>query len=156
LKSLAPIPESEEESLYTEEDKEDLKEKKMNETFVAKSDQLSTELIPNKKPASEPPNVKVPPSLPSKPASEPPKAEAPPSQPSKPTSEPAKVEVPRSLPSKPQGLETVQKPKGHSRLDYSKWDKVEDDSSEDDEDDDEDEMPQYKFKVRTIGVRSVK
>ncbi|KAM0821342.1 hypothetical protein ACQ4PT_060359 [Festuca glaucescens] len=122
--SLAPIPESEEESLYTEEDKEDLpvKEDKMSETLVAKSDQPAAELIPKKKPASEPP----------------------------------KVEVPPSLPSKPQGWETVQKPKGHSGLDYSKWDKVEDDSSEDDEDDDEDEMPQYKFKVRTIGVRSVK
>uniref|UniRef100_A0ACD5V1F4 Uncharacterized protein n=1 Tax=Avena sativa TaxID=4498 RepID=A0ACD5V1F4_AVESA len=122
--SLAPIPESEEESLYTEEDKEDLtvKENKKNESSVDKPDQPSTKLIPEKKPATEPP----------------------------------KVEAPPNLPSKPHGLEPIEKPKGHSRLDYSKWDKVEDDSSEDDDDDDEDEMPQYKFKVRTIGVRSVK
>lgn len=141
--SLAPIPESEEESLYAEEkedlppkenkkneeylyteEKEDLhpKENKKNETFIAKSDQPSTKLIPENKPATEP----------------------------------QKVEVPPSQLSKPQGWQTIDKPKGHSGLDYSKWDRVEDDSSEDDEDDDEDEMPQYKFKVRTIGVRSVK
>uniref|UniRef100_A0ACD5UTR0 Uncharacterized protein n=1 Tax=Avena sativa TaxID=4498 RepID=A0ACD5UTR0_AVESA len=122
--SLAPIPESEEESLYTEQGKEDLavKENKKNESSVDKSDQPSTKLISEKKPVTEPP----------------------------------KVEAPPSLPTKPHGLDPIEKPKGHSRLDYSKWDKVEDDSSEDDEDDDEDEMPQYKFKVRTIGVRSVK
>ncbi|KVI10253.1 Tetratricopeptide-like helical [Cynara cardunculus var. scolymus] len=52
--------------------------------------------------------------------------------------------------------EEIPKPKGHSRLDYSRWDKVEDDSSEDDEDDDEDSQPQYRFRVKNIGVRSVK
>lgn len=53
--------------------------------------------------------------------------------------------------------ESIPKPKGHSRLDYSRWDKVEDDSSDDDEDDDdEDSQPQYRFRVKNIGVRSVK
>ncbi|KAL4553972.1 hypothetical protein LXL04_039907 [Taraxacum kok-saghyz] len=53
--------------------------------------------------------------------------------------------------------EPIPKPKGHSRLDYSRWDKVEDDSSEEDEDDDdEDSRPQYRFRVKNIGVRSVK
>lgn len=52
--------------------------------------------------------------------------------------------------------EAIPKPKGHSRLDYSRWDKVEDDSSEDDEDDDEDCQPHYRFRVKNIGVRSVK
>ncbi|XP_071696398.1 uncharacterized protein [Rutidosis leptorrhynchoides] len=50
----------------------------------------------------------------------------------------------------------IPKPKGHSRLDYSRWDKVEDDSSEDDDDSDEDSRPQYRFRVKNIGVRSVK
>lgn len=51
--------------------------------------------------------------------------------------------------------EEIPKPKGHSRLDYSRWDKVENDSSEDD-DEDEDSQPQYRFRVKNIGVRSVK
>lgn len=51
----------------------------------------------------------------------------------------------------------VPKPKGHSKLDYSRWDKVEDDSSDDeDDDDDEVQQPQYRFRVRTVGVRPVK
>ncbi|KAK2972007.1 hypothetical protein RJ640_005027 [Escallonia rubra] len=51
----------------------------------------------------------------------------------------------------------IPKPKGHSRLDYSRWDKVEDDSSEDEDDEDEEESrPQYRFRVRTVGVRPVK
>ncbi|KAK4285697.1 hypothetical protein QN277_002360 [Acacia crassicarpa] len=56
--------------------------------------------------------------------------------------------------------QSIPKPKGHSALNYARWDSVEDDSSEDDDnDDDEDEeesQPQYRFRVRTIGVRSVK
>ncbi|KAK4341752.1 hypothetical protein RND71_037568 [Anisodus tanguticus] len=55
--------------------------------------------------------------------------------------------------------EAIPQPKGHSRLDYSRWDKVEDESSEDDSDDDDDEddsQPQYRFRVKTIGVRAVK
>lgn len=55
----------------------------------------------------------------------------------------------------PQGWEAVPKPKGHSRLDYSRWDKVEDDSSEE-EDEAEDSQPQYRFRLKTVGVRPVK
>lgn len=55
------------------------------------------------------------------------------------------------------GWQTIPKPKGHSTLDYARWDRVEDDSSEDDDDDEEEESgPQYRFRVRTVGVRSVK
>ena len=55
------------------------------------------------------------------------------------------------------GLQTIPKPKGHSALDYSRWDQVEDDSSEEeDDDDDEQSQPQYRFRVRTVGVRAVK
>ncbi|KAK1304503.1 hypothetical protein QJS10_CPB11g01530 [Acorus calamus] len=55
------------------------------------------------------------------------------------------------------GWQTIPKPQGHSRLDYSRWDRVEDDSSEEDDDDDEEqEQPQYRFRVRTVGIRPVK
>ncbi|KAK9132846.1 hypothetical protein Scep_012374 [Stephania cephalantha] len=54
------------------------------------------------------------------------------------------------------GWEAIPKPKGHSNLDYSRWDKVEDDSSEDEEEEDQDSQPQYRFRVRTVGVRTVK
>ena len=55
------------------------------------------------------------------------------------------------------GWQAIPKPKGHSALDYARWDRVEDDSSEDDDDDDDDEsQPQYRFRVRTVGVRPVK
>ncbi len=57
----------------------------------------------------------------------------------------------------PKGWQTIPKPKGHSTLDYARWDNVEDDSSEeDDDDDDEESQPQCRFRVRTIGVRPVK
>ncbi|KAK1581717.1 hypothetical protein Q3G72_008373 [Acer saccharum] len=56
------------------------------------------------------------------------------------------------------GWQAIPKPKGHSALDYARWDSVEGDSSEDDDDDDDDEesQPQYRFRVKTVGVRSVK
>lgn len=55
------------------------------------------------------------------------------------------------------GWQAIPKPKGHSQLDYSRWDRVEDESSEDDdEDDDSGSQPQYRFRVRTVGVRAVK
>lgn len=56
------------------------------------------------------------------------------------------------------GWQAIPKPKGHSSLDYARWDRVEDDSSEeeDDDDDDEESQPQYRFRVRTVGVQSVK
>lgn len=60
-------------------------------------------------------------------------------------------------PEKEKGWQAIPKPKGHSSLDYGRWDSVEDDSSEDDDDDDEEEsQPQYRFRVKTVGVRPVK
>ncbi|ERN14878.1 hypothetical protein AMTRI_Chr02g213260 [Amborella trichopoda] len=55
----------------------------------------------------------------------------------------------------PRGWESIPKPKGHSGLDYSRWDRVEDDSSDEEEEEDE-PQPQYRFRVRTVGVRPVK
>ncbi|KAJ3687403.1 hypothetical protein LUZ61_016567 [Rhynchospora tenuis] len=75
---------------------------------------------------------------------------------------------PLPLPSKPDspspqinGWGTIPKPKGHSGLDYSRWDKVQDASSEDDSDDDDDDddeagQPQYRFRLRTVSMRPVK
>ncbi|KFK35538.1 hypothetical protein AALP_AA4G003500 [Arabis alpina] len=58
------------------------------------------------------------------------------------------------------GWQAIPKPKGHSTLDYARWDAVEDDSSEEDDDEDSDDsdesQPQYRFRVRTVGVRPVK
>ncbi|WVZ87127.1 hypothetical protein U9M48_033819 [Paspalum notatum var. saurae] len=129
--SLAPIPECEEESLYLEEKEELAPKGQKTGASIIKLDQPASELVLEDKPSTGPILDR------------------------KPATESQKVEVP-SLPSKPQGWEAIPKPKGHSGLDYSKWDKVEDDSSEDEDDDDEEELPQYKFKVRTVGVRSVK
>ncbi|PKA52814.1 Peptidyl-prolyl cis-trans isomerase FKBP62 [Apostasia shenzhenica] len=50
-----------------------------------------------------------------------------------------------------QGWKAIQKPKGHSGLDYSRWDKVDDDSSEEEEEAEE-QLPQYRFRVRKSGV----
>lgn len=58
---------------------------------------------------------------------------------------------------KQSGWQAIPKPKGHSNLDYSRWDTVEDDSTEEeDEDEDEDSQPQYRFRVKTVGVKAVK
>lgn len=51
------------------------------------------------------------------------------------------------------GWQAIPKPKGHSALNYDRWDKVEDDSSEDE---DEESQPQYRFRLRTVGVQSAK
>lgn len=56
----------------------------------------------------------------------------------------------------PKGWQTIPKPKGHSTLDYARWDRVEDDSSEEDDEDDDESQPQYRFRVKTVGVRPVK
>lgn len=69
--------------------------------------------------------------------------------------QPAKFQASASISPKPQGWEAIPKPKGHSGLDYSQWDRVEHDSSEED-DDTEEQQPQYRFRVRTVGVRPVK
>lgn len=55
--------------------------------------------------------------------------------------------------SHPKGWDAIPKPKGHSGLDYSRWDKVESDSSDDEED--EDSEPHYRFRLRTVGVQPV-
>ncbi|CAN1157917.1 Protein unc-45 homolog A [Linum perenne] len=56
------------------------------------------------------------------------------------------------------GWQAIPKPKGHSTLNYGRWDRVEDDSSEeeDDDEDDEESQPQFRFRVRTVGVQPVK
>ncbi|CAN6684275.1 unnamed protein product [Malus baccata var. baccata] len=81
------------------------------------------------------------------------------------TTSPTEVVTPRaehvkasSEKEKDKGWQAIPKPKGHSSLDYARWDRVEDDSSEDDDDDDDDEdsQPQYRFRVKTVGVRPVK
>ncbi|XP_051135136.1 uncharacterized protein LOC127254208 [Andrographis paniculata] len=58
------------------------------------------------------------------------------------------------------GWQKIPKPKGHSQLDYSRWNSVEDDSSEEEDDSDDDDdvgsQPQYRFRVKTVGVRAVK
>ncbi|KAK6934782.1 hypothetical protein RJ641_034937 [Dillenia turbinata] len=54
------------------------------------------------------------------------------------------------------GWQAIAKPKGHSRLDYSRWDSVDDDSSEDEDDEDDESQLQYRFRVRNVGVKPVK
>uniref|UniRef100_A0A0D9W9G6 Uncharacterized protein n=1 Tax=Leersia perrieri TaxID=77586 RepID=A0A0D9W9G6_9ORYZ len=161
--ALAPILESEEESLCLEEDKEELPPKGNGniDISITKSDQSATNEVVKKKPAKEPIVEKKPATeliLEKKPSITELVVEKKPATEliteKKHATEPPKVGVLPSLPSKPPSWETIAKPKGHSRLDYSKWDRVEDDSSEE-EDDEEDELPQYKFKVRTVGVRSL-
>lgn len=122
LKSLAPIPESEEEAPSLEEIEEE-----------AQPDGTRTQSEEERKvdPADEKPEA--------------------------PVTQPANTEeASANTSSKPQGWEAIPKPKGHSGLDYSRWDRVEDDSSEEEEDDKEDQQPQYKFRVRTVGVKPVK
>ncbi|XP_008806789.1 sperm-associated antigen 1 [Phoenix dactylifera] len=84
------------------------------------------------------------------------KIELPSSNPGVPITQTPNLEVSANLPSKPKGWEAIPKPKGHSGLDYSRWDRVEDDSSEEEEDDAEEQQPQYRFRVRTVGIRPVK
>nr|GMC72311.1 sperm-associated antigen 1 [Ipomoea batatas] len=63
----------------------------------------------------------------------------------------------KSLQQQSAGWQAIPQPKGHSSLDYSRWDSVEDESSEEEDDDEEDEpKPQYRFRVKTVGVRAVK
>ncbi|KAL1221483.1 Peptidyl-prolyl cis-trans isomerase FKBP62 [Cardamine amara subsp. amara] len=58
------------------------------------------------------------------------------------------------------GWQAIPKPKGHSTLDYARWDTVENNSSEEEDDEDSDDSddspPQYRFRVKTVGVRPVK
>ncbi|XP_010941605.1 uncharacterized protein [Elaeis guineensis] len=110
--SLAPIPESEEEALYLEEDEESPPKRDAKIEPQSSNPEVTVTQTPN-------------------------------------------LAVSANLPSKPKGWEAIPKPKGHSGLDYSRWDRVEDDSSEE-EDDAEEQQPQYRFRVRTVGMRTVK
>lgn len=122
LKSLAPIPESEEEAPSLEE---------IEEEAPPEGTRTQSEEERKVDPADEKPEA--------------------------PVTQPANTEeASANTSSKPQGWEAIPKPKGHSGLDYSRWDRVEDDSSEEEEDDTEDQQPQYKFRVRTVGVKPVK
>eukprot|EP00250_Pteridium_aquilinum_P003453 c13765_g1_i1 orf=92-748(+) len=55
------------------------------------------------------------------------------------------------------GWEAIPKPKGHAGLDYSRWDSIAGGISDDDDDEDEDEEddspPQFKFRLRTVGLQ---
>ncbi|MCO5605087.1 hypothetical protein L7F22_059265 [Adiantum nelumboides] len=56
------------------------------------------------------------------------------------------------------GWEAIPKPKGHSRLDYSQWDSIAggiSDSDDEDEDDEGDSPPQFKFRLKTVGLKAV-
>ncbi|KAK4355081.1 hypothetical protein RND71_024052 [Anisodus tanguticus] len=134
--SLAPIPEAEAE-LEEDEDgddylKEDWEEqctnKETNEGDIGKDDRDVVEATVESESVKQTPEV----------------------------GDVQKIESPEQQSS---SWEAIPQPKGHSRLDYSRWDRVEDESSEDDSDDDDDEddsQPQYRFRVKTIGVRAVK
>ncbi|XP_024525581.1 mitochondrial import receptor subunit TOM34 isoform X1 [Selaginella moellendorffii] len=52
---------------------------------------------------------------------------------------------------KKSGCGAVSKPKAHSTIDYSKWNNIGDD---DQSDEDEEEAPQYRYRLRTIGLRT--
>ncbi|XP_068320713.1 uncharacterized protein [Pyrus communis] len=169
--SLAPIPESEaeleeEEEEEEEEDevepdryqeKEEQYEEKEDVFSGARRDQIpevnETTAVANVIPPKTPVNRKV------SPQGRDPKGN------SIKTTSPAEVVAPRaehvkasSEKEKDKGWQAIPKPKGHSSLDYARWDRMEDDSSEDDDDDDDDEdsQPQYRFRVKTVGLRPVK
>ncbi|ONK65775.1 uncharacterized protein A4U43_C06F850 [Asparagus officinalis] len=149
--ALAPIPESDEETQCVEEQEEEQgQEEEQKEAKQEQKEERNEEMITHKKgnrmdepssinpksPTTQNQNLESPPNLHSK---------SPPTVHSK---------APPGVHSK--AWETIPKPKGHSGLDYSRWDRVEDDSSEEEDDDDEEQQPQYRFRVRTVGVRSVK
>ncbi|KAJ7520157.1 hypothetical protein O6H91_20G069800 [Diphasiastrum complanatum] len=51
------------------------------------------------------------------------------------------------------GWEAIPKPKGHTGIDYSRWSGLGDDVSDDESD--EDSEPQYRYRLRTIGLRAI-
>ncbi|XP_059282940.1 uncharacterized protein LOC132036590 [Lycium ferocissimum] len=137
--SLAPIPEAETEIEEDEDEYDDLKEhweeqcsnKETDEGDVRKDDRDVAEATTGE---AEPGNIEL-------------------------TTEVSDVQKIESSEQPSSSWEAIPQPKGHSRLDYSRWDRVEDESSEDDDDEDDDEddsQPQYRFRVKTIGVRAVK
>ncbi|MED6121114.1 hypothetical protein PIB30_027184 [Stylosanthes scabra] len=162
--TLAPIPESEEEFEEQEEESEDNSEvilegenneEQMGGKYLATSNiridqkvELRKDII-NAECASQETNSKL-------------LSEDGRDQNSEPEKSTAETVAPKALnrestEQQTKAWQTIPKPKGHSALDYARWDSVEDDSSEDDdEDEDEESLPQYRFRVRTVGVRPVK
>ncbi|XP_077218830.1 uncharacterized protein LOC143853019 [Tasmannia lanceolata] len=130
--SLAPIIESEEEEALASELQEE-------EAMVSKADDDHK---------TEPPSTN-----PEVPITQARKNEPPSTNSEVPTTQAQDFKDSSDLHSK--GWEAIPKPKGHTRLDYSRWDVVEDDSSEEEEEE-EDSQPQYRFRVKTVGVRPVK
>lgn len=116
--SLAPIPESEEESLYLEEEGGG-EEAEEGITLTGEHKGEDPKISP-KSPVTLTQNLEAPPDV------------------------------------LPKGWGAIPKPSGHSALDYSRWDSVENDSSEEEDDEEEEQQPQYRFRVRTVGVRPVK
>ncbi|KAJ3693533.1 hypothetical protein LUZ60_009013 [Juncus effusus] len=85
------------------------------------------------------------------------------SNPNKKTDLPLTKSLSNSNPGDKKGdWEGIPKPKGHSGLDYSRWDKVleassdEETGEDEDEEEEEEEEVKYRFRVRTVGVRPVK
>ncbi|KAB2601917.1 protein unc-45 A-like [Pyrus ussuriensis x Pyrus communis] len=168
--SLAPIPESEAELEEEEEDEENEAEpnryEEEEEQYEEKKDAVLSgagkEQIPEVNETTTVADV-IPPKTPVN-REVPPQGRDPKGNYIK-TISPAEVVAARAVKvssekekEKENGWQAIPKPKGHSSLDYARWDRVEDDSSEedDDDDDDEDSQPQYRFRVRTVGVRPVK
>lgn len=132
MKSLAPIPESEEEH-HLKEDEED-EEKEVGVPEVEERKAIISEKEDRKM--------------------DPPRIQAEPLSTKNQNIEAAEATC--DVIPKVKGWEAIPKPKGHSGLDYSRWDRVEDDSSEDDDYDEEEQKPQYRFRLKTVGVRPVK
>ncbi|KAH7679165.1 TPR-like protein [Dioscorea alata] len=129
--SLAPIPESEEEEHHLEEEEE---EEEVEVPEIEEKKEIASEKEDRK---IDPPRVQ---------------AEAPNTK----NQNFGVVEATQDVIPKVKGWEAIPKPKGHSGLDYSRWDRVEDDSSEDEDDEEEEQKPQYRFRLKTVGVRPVK
>ncbi|KAE9585046.1 putative acetyltransferase A, auxiliary subunit [Lupinus albus] len=147
--SLAPIPESEEEYEEQEDDETVItREDKKEELRKEQKDDLGKGIV-SADCASRETDSKFSSKQGIEQPYEPKKSTAEAIVPKAPNSESAKQHS--------KGWQTIPKPKGHSALDYARWNSVEDDSSEDDDDDeDEESPPQYRFRVKTVGVRPVK
>lgn len=161
-KSLAPIPESEEEFDEEEEDETEPNRYKKEEPCQGKqvTDSACAGMVQNSEvnrttvdcfiKTSKSPNNKA---LSGQEADQRVKFER--------TSTPEVVSQARQMKEMPEkdskGWQAIPKPKGHSTLDYARWDRVEEDSSgDDDSDEGEESQPQFRFRVRTVGVRPVK
>lgn len=134
MKSLAPIPESEEEEHHLEEDEEEEEEEEVEVPEIEEKKEIISEKEDRK---IDPPRVQV-------------------EAPSTKNQNIGAVDATQDVIPKIKGWEAIPKPKGHSGLDYSRWDRVEDDSSEEDDDEEEEQKPQYRFRLKTVGVRPVK